>query len=89
MTKYQVFRKVESVVQPGGTPAERDITATSFVPVGEFEGNDAKAAVKAAILAMPEKQRAEASTQTFAACASSSWQLLTPTVNVETTVSFA
>lgn len=82
MTRYRVFRKVTGI-------AVQLEESTVFVPVGEYEANDGKGAVRAAILAMPESQQAEAATQTFAACASSAWQELSPKVKVETTVSFA
>lgn len=76
MTKYQVWRRT-SVAE--GIP--------TFQLVGEYEANDPKSAVRAAVLKMPEEEQAKVSSTTFATCASSAWQELAP--KVETAVTFA
>lgn len=88
MTKYVIFRKHDAPAAPtNGTASVRVLGGYELI--GEHEGSNPQAAVRAAILAMPEADRAKASTETFAATAASAWNVLSPKVDTKTTVTFA
>lgn len=82
MTTYEIFRKHEELTASGKS-------SVRYEPIGAHDGSNTQAAVRAAILAMPEADRAKASTETFAATAASAWNVLSPKVDTKTTVTFA
>ncbi len=87
MTKYNVFRKRDLLDQPVGGPATS--TPNGYELIGEYDGHDAKSAVKAAILEMPADKQKAATSETFAATPSASWREVSPKVETTTVVSFA
>jgi len=87
MSKYVILRKHDTPKTPENGAASVRVIG-GYELLGEYEGANSQAAVRAAILAMPDDARAKASTETFAATPSSTWSLYAPKVDVKTTVSF-
>jgi len=81
MTKYRVFKNVTELVS--------GVSSGEWSEIGDYTANDAKGAVKAAVLAMPADQQAKAGSETFAATPAGSWHEVSPKVDTTTVVSFA
>jgi len=82
VTKFKVYRNVSELID--GTTSNGE-----WSEVGEYDGADHKAAVRAAIHAMPADRQAKASEETFGATPVSKWHEVSPNVTTETKVSFA
>lgn len=88
MTKYVIFRKHNTPKTPeNGSAGVRVIGG--YERIGEHDGNDAKGAIKAAVLAMNPADQAKAATETFAAAPIAYWREESPKVETTTVVSFA
>lgn len=88
MTRYKVLRKHETPKAPETVSVGGRVLG-GYELVGEYDGNDAKGAVKAAILAMPADKQKAAASETFAATPAGSWREVSPKVETTTVVSFA
>lgn len=88
MTTYVVFRKHTTPKVPeNGSAGVRVIGG--YERIGEYDGNDAKGAIKAAILAMNPADQAKAATETFGTSPAAYWREESPKVETTTVVSFA
>ena len=81
MTSYKIFRQTKTE----GT----DGTVYTYEPIGQYTANDAKGAIKAAVLGLPADLQAKAATELFAATPSAYWTEEAPKVDTITTVTFA
>jgi len=81
VTTYKVFKEITDLLPESESLGE-------WTELGEYGASNPQGAIRAAVLDMNEADREKAPKETFAATASSGWNVHVPKVNVKTTVSF-